>query len=144
MVTSPKIKTKDLNERYLDVYFRVGSEHRKRLKKEYGFEEPNIDTSNSLEEVTDSLFFEQFREDEIRGFETYFDQEIGPLADKEFVALYGERNFARLERLSTGTRPVWSRFFIQNFSRPLRRILTRLGVKWHLRTNDPDLPHLPF
>lgn len=125
MNTYPRIKSKDLNENYIDLFFELGSLHRERLAEEFGVELICDDTGYAA-------------------FEEYFYEEIGKMTDPEFINLYGERNFARLERQSKGTRSRMRHFYCLKIKSLILRLLSKLGMKRHLRTQEPDISELPF
>lgn len=125
MTTYQKIKSKELNEVYLDLFFELGSLHRERLAKEFGVELICDDTGYAA-------------------FEEYFYEEVGKLTAPEFIRLYGEKNFTRLDRQSNGILARIKHCYYLKVKKPICRILAKLGMKRHLRTQDPDLPELPF
>jgi len=134
MTKHPKIKAKDLNETYINLWFHIGSEYREQLAKEFGIAPIYSDDA------------------EYAAYEEFFNEEVSKLADKEFAKQYGKHNLTRLQNKSKQViLPILMRFYARRVSLPvwrmrsrLRRLLVNLPIKPRLQSDGNDLPDLPF
>lgn len=135
MTKLPKIKARDLNKKYLEVYFSTGAQLREQLAKDSGID------------LTD------WDEEEYAAFEEYFYGELDKATDEEFAKRYGQHNLTRLtERSKRVILPMLIRFYARRISLPasrmrsrLRHLLAYLLTNQHsLAADENDLPDLPF